>query len=86
MNVKVMTEMELVLLRGWMIEIYNNGHGFVTATKDQLAGLYKKLEQLDAELLLRVLEEKIVASFVDENFEKTLEDIRAGKTEPKKEE
>lgn len=78
MKVQSMTEIELVLLRNWMCEIYNSGRGFINLKSDQLVGLRKKLEELDAELLDRVLNEKTIGTFVDENFEATLEQIRTG--------
>ena len=87
MKVQAMTEIELVLLRNWMCEIYNAGRGFVVVSAAELVELRKKLEELDAELLKRVLTDVTpVASFVDENFESTLEQVRAGLTSVMKEE
>ncbi|MFA5048774.1 MAG: hypothetical protein WC516_07145 [Patescibacteria group bacterium] len=78
MKIQAMTEIELVLLRNWMCEIYNTGKGFVGVSQSQLIALHKKLEELDTELLKRVLDDgKSIASFVDENFDETLKQIRA---------
>lgn len=85
MNVKVMTEIELVLLRGWMSEIYNSGRGFVTINKEQLLKLGAKLSELDAELLERVLEDPQQMLFNDNNFEETLKQIQSGEFDKKEE-
>lgn len=80
MKIKVMTEIELVLLRNWMCEIYNAGRGFIGITPHQLVKIRKKLEELDAELLERVLkDDEALISFSDENFEETVKQVQTGK-------
>lgn len=79
MKIKAMTEIELVLLRNWMCEIYNAGRGFIGITPPQLIKIRKKLEELDAELLERVLDDETLMSFSDENFEETVKQVQTGK-------
>lgn len=85
MKAKNLTVVELVLIRNWMIEVYNLGKSFVPVDKKQLLLLLRKLEEVDSELLNKILyDEKPIANFVDENFEATLEQIRrapVGETE-----
>lgn len=85
MNVKVMTEIELVLLRGWMSEVYNSGRGFAPVSKEQLLKLGTKLTELDEELLERVLEDPKQLSFSDENFDETIKQIQSGEFDKKEE-
>lgn len=85
MNVKVMTEIELVLLRGWISEIYNSGRGFAPVSQQQLLGLRTKLVELDTELLERVLEDPKQISFNDEHFEETIKQIQSGEFDKKEE-
>lgn len=80
MEVACFNTLELLALRNWISEVFHLGKSFEKQMdKKTLKKLSAVLCQIDIEILVRVLDEKISGEFVDDNFETTLEELSAGK-------